>query len=383
MNNVAKKAPHGKEKQKISFAGVRSISLQSFSSLFLRFSVKDQTFFAKRLSFLIKAGVPISESMHIIRSQARTRVKKKVFESVAKDVSSGQYLSTSLGKHKKLFGDFAINIIRVGEQGGVLSDNLAYLAEELRKKHELRRKIIGALVYPVFISIATLGVTSLLTVYIFPKLMPIFTSLHVDLPITTRALIWVAWYLQAWGLLTLGLLIVAVIALFIIRSRVTSVRFFFDRMLLSIPIAGSVARRYNLTNFTRTLGLLLRSGIRLSDALGITASTMNNLAYRESAERISKSIIKGESMSRALERERALMPDMLTHMVMIGEKTGHLSNTLTYLAELYEGEVEELTKSLSSSIEPALMIVMGILVGLIAVSVITPIYSITQHLSPK
>ena len=355
----------------------------SFSALFVRFSVREQTLFAKRLSFLIKAGVPVSESMHVIREQSRSRGKKRVYEAVARDVSSGQYLATSLGKHGRLFSEFAVNLIRVGEQGGVLSQNLEYLADELQKKHELRRKVLGALVYPVFISIATLGVTSLLTVYIFPKLMPIFTSLHVQLPLTTRILIGVSAYLRSWGIVTLLGIIAAAIALYLVRAKVPSVRYALDRALLSTPVASALARRYNLTNFTRTLGLLLRSGVRLTEAVAITGETTANLAYRRSIERMAKAVIRGESLSNALKREKSLFPDMLSHMVAIGEKTGNLSTTLTYLAEMYEGEVEDLTKSLSSSIEPALMIVMGIIVGLVAVSVITPIYEITQHLNPK
>ena len=302
---------------------------QSFSTLFVRFSIKDQTLFAKRLSFLIKAGVPVSESMHMIRQQARSPGKQRVFGAIANDVTGGQYLSASLAKHRKHFGDFAINLIRVGEQGGVLSSNLAYLAEELQKKHELRRKVIGALVYPIFISIATLGVTSLLTVYIFPKLMPIFTSLHVDLPLTTRILIGVAAYLQHWGILTLLGLIAAGVALFVARAHLRPVRYFLDMALLYTPIVSSIARRYNLTNFCRTLGLLMRSGVRLSDAIVITTATTTNLVYKEAAERIGKAIMRGESMSKALEKEKKLFPDMLPHMVAIGEKTGNLSSTLT------------------------------------------------------
>ena len=374
--HLAKKAPPQQSR-------LKKPVFESFSARFVRFTIKDQTLFAKRLSFLIRAGVPVSESMHMISSQARSAGKKRVFGAIAKDVTGGQYLSTSLAKHRQHFGDFAVNLIRVGEQGGVLSSNLAYLAEELQKKHELRRKVIGALVYPIFISIATLGVTSLLTVYIFPKLMPIFTSLHVDLPLTTRVLIGVAAYLQKWGILTVLGLIAAGVALFVARAKLRPVRYWLDMALLYTPIVSSIARRYNLTNFCRTLGLLTRSGIRLSDAITITTATTSNLVYREASERMATSIMRGESLSKALEKESNLFPDMLSHMVAIGERTGNLSNTFTYLAEMYEGEVEELTKSLSSAIEPILMIVMGILVGLIAISVITPIYSITQHLSPK
>jgi type IV pilus assembly protein PilC len=362
----------------------KSLSLQSFSSLtYIRFSTKEQTLFAKRMSFLVKAGVPLVECLSLIRTQTKSKAKGLVYDSVIKDVSNGQYLSTSLGKHKRLFGEFAINLIRVGENSGILSQNLAYLADELQKKHELQKKVIGTLIYPVFITIATLGVTSILTVFIFPKLMPIFTSLHVELPLTTRIMIAVSAYLQHWGILTLiGLIIVIILFLFV-RSKFERVRTLADRVLLRIPLVGSIARSYNLTNFCRTTGLLLRSGITLTDALVITSETTKNRLYRNACAQLALQATRGEPVSRGLTARPDLYPDILSHMVAVGERTGNLSSTMTYLSELYEAEVEELTKTLSSSIEPVLMIVMGALVGLIAVSVITPIYSITQHLQPK
>lgn len=356
----------------------------SFSSLtFVRFSTKEQTLFAKRMSFLVKAGVPLIECLELIRLQTKATAKKNVYESIINDVSNGQYLSTSLGKFKRLFGDFAISLIRVGEESGILSQNLAYLADELQKKHELERKVIGTLVYPIFITVATLGVTAVLTAYIFPKLMPIFTSLHVELPLTTRMLIAASAYLRDWGIYTLLGLIILVAGLLAIRNRYESVRMWGDRALLRIPLAGTIARAYNLTNFCRTMGLLLRSGITLSGALEITGETTKNRVYRLACKEMTARVMSGDPVSRGLGERPHLYPDILTHMVAVGEKTGNLSTTLTYLGELYEAEVDELTKGLSSSIEPVLMVVMGLLVGLIAVSVITPIYSITQHLSPK
>lgn len=353
------------------------------NNLYVRFSIKERLFFAKRLSFLIKAGVPVLECLHLIRKQTKSKAKAKIFDSVIKDVSNGQQLSSSLAKFGGLFGEFSINIIRVGEMSGILSQNLAYLADELSKRHALQRKVIGTLVYPVFITVATLGITGMLTVFIFPKLMPIFTSLHVDLPLTTRVLIAISNFLSADWLW----LFIAIIALagawFFARRQFTGFQYFGDRTLLRVPLAGAVAQSYNLTNFCRTLGLLLRSGVHLTEAMAVTAQTTRNLVYRRAYERIAKNITKGETISRSLEKRRDIFPEMLGHMISIGETTGNLSGTLAYLAELYEGEVDELTKSLSSSIEPALMIVMGVLVGLIAVSVITPIYAITQHLQPK
>ena len=361
-----------------------TLSVVNFSGYsFIRFSTKEQTLFAKRMAFLVKAGVPLIECLHLIRGQTPSKTKKRVYDSIISDVANGQYLSTSLAKFKRFFGDFAINLIRVGEESGILSQNLAYLADELQKKHALQRKVLGALVYPIFITVATLGVTTVLTAYIFPKLMPIFTSLHVELPLTTRALIAISAYLRDWGLWTvfgLGLLITA---FFLIRNRFEQVRMFADRMLLKIPLAGNMTQSYNLTNFCRTLGLLLRSGLTLASALKITGETTKNRVYRAVCLDLSERIMRGEPISRGLASYPNLYPDMLTNMVAIGEKTGNLSTTLTYLGEMYESEVDDLTKGLSSSIEPVLMVVMGLIVGIIAVSVITPIYEITQHLSPR
>lgn len=353
------------------------------NSIFLHFSIKEQTLFAKRLSFLVKAGVPLIECLRLIRTQTKSHAKVRVYDAVINDIANGQFLATSLGKFKNLFGDFTINLIRVGEKSGILSQNLNYLADELTKKHALKRKVIGALIYPIFITVATLGVTSLLTVFIFPKIMPIFISLHVTLPLTTRMLLAVSAYLQAWGILTLVFCIVFMAVFLVVRSRIKRVGFWSDYLLLRIPLAGTITRSYNLANFCRTLGLLLTSGIHVAEALTITADTTRNVVYKQAYIRMVAGVTKGEQISRGLEREKNLFPDIVTHLISIGESTGNLIATLAYLSELYEGEVEEHTKSLSSSIEPILMIVMGLLVGLIAISVIAPIYGITQHLQPK
>lgn len=350
---------------------------------FTRFPLKEQTLFAKRLSFLIKAGVPMVSSLDLIRTQTKSKAKAHVFASLVADVSSGQNLATALSKHGRLFGDFSINLIRVGEASGNLSQNLAYLAIELQKKQALRRKVMGALLYPLFITVATLGVTGALTAYIFPKLMPIFTSLGVELPLITRVLITVSAFLRDDGVYTILGLIVLFIATYIIRRRFERFRYGMDAVILHVPLMGTIARSYNLANFCRTYGLLLRSGVSVVESMDITAQTQNNAVYRVALTQSAESTIRGESISRSLSRRSDIFPDLLLHMIAVGETTGNLEDSLQYLADMYEAEVEELTKSLSSSIEPALMVVMGALVGLIAVSVITPIYSITQHLQPK
>lgn len=351
------------------------------SILFLRFSIAEQVLFAKRLSFLVKAGVSILESMTMIRDQTKSKRKRRVFDAIIADITAGQYLSTSLAKFGHLFGEFTVNIIRIGEHAGVLSENLMYLAEELAKRQALQRKVQGALVYPIFITIATLGVTGLLIMFIFPKIMPIFISLNITLPLTTRILLAVSVYLEEWGLLTLFGVILGIIAFVVLRKVALPVRKATDWFLLKLPIAGNIARAYNSANFCRTLALNIHAGVNLVEALNITADVTKNILYKNAYKDFAAHVVKGERISASMMQYTKLFPDMLPHMILIGETTGTLSNTLTYLSDLYETEVDESTKNLSNSIEPILLMTMGILVGLIAVSVISPIYEVTKHLS--
>ncbi len=350
---------------------------------FGKLSLKEQAFFAKRLSFLIRAGVPLLDALHMIREQTKSKKQIKVLDKVLVDISNGQSLAGSLGKFKNVFGDFAINMIAVGEETGVLSENLAYLANELKKRQELKRKVIGALVYPIFITIATFGITALMTIYIFPKIMPIFTSLNVELPATTRFMIWLSDFLRNWGWLVLLLLIVFSISFVITLKRSNKISFVFDRNVLRLPLIGNMIQNYNLANISRTLGLLLNGGMTLSEALPITARSTGNLVYKYEFDKLSHVVARGEKISSHLAQDRKLFPDILAQIISVGERSGNLSETLGYLSDLYEAEVEDSTKNLSSLIEPVLMIFMGIIVGFVAISVITPIYSITQHLSPR
>ena len=343
-------------------------------------SIKEQTFFIKRLSFLIKAGIPILDSLHMIKDQTRRRGYVRILDTVIADVSSGQYLSTSLSKYKNMFGDFSINIISFGESTGILSENLEYLAEELKKKQALRKKVIGAFIYPVVVTLATLGITGFLMIYLFPKITPVFASLHMKLPLSTRIVIFLSNFVRNNGLTLIFSIIAFIIASIITLKKSKSFHFYFDKYILKIPAIGKIIKYYNLANSTRTMGLLLKSGITVSESLPITEKTSGNLVYKREFHNLSSTVNRGEKMSVYLSKERNLFPDVLAQIVSVGERSGNLSNSLIYLSELYEAEVDDFTKNLSSLIEPILMIFMGVLVGFIAISIITPIYGITQNL---
>lgn len=348
-----------------------------------KISIKEKALFAKRLSFLIKAGLPIFESLTILRDQAKSGARSKIFDQVLKDVANGRSLSESLAKFSHNFDEFAINLIKVGEESGTLNENLDYLAEEMKKKQALRRKILGAMVYPIFIIVATLGISTLLTIYIFPKIMPIFASLDVKLPLATRILIYTSSFLKDYGIyLALGFIGLIILFFFIIRTS-EKFKLFIHKVILRTPLLGLISKNYHLANFCRTLGILIKSDIRIVKAFTIASETSSNLVYRKELQIISKNLLKGDKITAHMKKNTRLFPDMLIHLIEVGEATGKLDESLIYLSELYEAEVDELTRNLSTVLEPALMIFMGIVVGFIAVSIISPIYEITQNLSPR
>ncbi len=358
--------------------GVHKLNKKPF---LLQFPIKEQILFAKRLSVLIQAGIPIMKALQMIKKQASTKNSIYIMSNLVEDVERGQFLSASMAKFKKLFGEFAVNIVRVGEVSGTLNENLNYLAEELKKEQELRRKIISALVYPVFIIIATLGVVILLTAYVFPKIMPIFQSFKFQLPWTTRTLIFISNTFVYYGLYVFLALAVLVLG-FILFMRKPRFKLWIHTNILRVPFLGPMLRNYQIANFTRTLGLLLKSDVRIVQALQIVASTTGNMAYQRGLYIMADNVTRGERLAAYMDKDVKMFPSMLAQMTAVGEATGNLTGTLMYLAEMYEDDLNDATKNLSASIEPVLMIFMGLLVGFIAISIITPIYGVTQNVHP-
>ena len=345
-----------------------------------RFTLKDRVSFAKRLSFLMSAGIPIVDGLHVLREQATSKGQARVLDLVLVDVTNGQSLSNTFAKFPKAFDEFSIHIIKIGESSGTLAQNLEYLADELKKAQLLRRKVVGAFIYPALITVATFGITAFLMLYLFPKIMPVFASLHTELPLPTRVVMALTVFLQHWGLVVVALLVVAAIGFSIALKRSKPFHKMFDRIVLKIPVVGTMIQFYNISNVSRTLSLLLKSGVKVSEALFITSDTTKNLVYKEECRNIAEVVSRGERVSSYLRKRPGTFTDVFAHLVAVGEESGTLSKTLSYLSEMYESEVEDFTKNLSTLIEPVLMILMGLLVGFIAISIITPIYSITQNL---
>lgn len=344
-----------------------------------KLSIKDQAGFAKRLAFLIRADVPIIDSLKMIKRQTKSAGRMKMFDQILGDVTNGQFLSSSLAKQNNSFGTFAINIIKVGEEGGILDQNLEYLADELKKRQELKKKILGAMVYPAFITLATVGVTTLITVFIFPKLMPIFQSVGGNLPLTTRILIAGSGFIaNYWYYLALGL-IASITGVVVAYKKNRAFNLLTSRVLIKVPIFGNLFQSYQMANLCRTFGTLLNCQISIISAANITADSTANLLYKREIFALAQEISKGRKISLHFEQSPHLFPDMVPQMVAIGETAGNLGQTLLYLSDHYESEVSDITKNLSNSLEPVLLIVMGMIVAFVAVSVISPIYELTAN----
>lgn len=353
-------------------------SIKKFlKSLLLRVPIQEQVIFSRHLAVMAKAGLPLIDSLKMIQKETKSKAMLKILDQLIKDVSNGQFLSASLAKFQDVFGDLFINIIRVGESAGILSENLNYLADELKKKQELKRKVIGALIYPAVVLVATFGITGLLTIFIFPKILPVFSSLNVPLPVTTKILIAISNLLTNYGPLIVAILAI-LLAIAFLLLRVKKIRFYFDYALLYVPIFGKIFRDVSLSNFCRTLGLTLKSGVKVVEAISITAGSIPNLAYKAQLVQAAEEVKKGETMASHFIKTKHLFPSIVSQMISVGETAGNLSETLLYLSEFYESEVGEATKNLSNVLEPALMVLMGVIVGFVAISIITPIYEVSR-----
>jgi type IV pilus assembly protein PilC len=341
-------------------------------------SIQEKINFARHLSLIIRAGLPIYEGLKILQKQPNKRTLKRVIDRIMADVNNGRFLSDSLENFRHIFGQFFINIIRVGEVSGNLAQNLLYLAEELKKSKDLESKIKSAMVYPVIILVLTIGVTAFLAFYILPKLLPILNGLNVELPLSTQILITSVNFIQQNGLWLLGGIVTVIFGFRFIHRKVMVIRYFFDWLIFFVPVIAPLVVAVNMVTMTRVLSMLLKSGIKIVEAIEITANTFDNLVYRKLLLRAEEEIRKGGQMATLLEQEPRYIPTIVSGMVQVGENTGNLEDNLMYISDYFNDEVESKLRNLTSFMEPILLLMMGLLVGYVAISIITPIYSMSQ-----
>lgn len=344
-----------------------------------RLGAKEQIVFMKRFAMMLQSGMPIIICLKLLEEESTKSSQKSLIAELLRRVASGASLSLALEARPDVWSQFVVTIVRVGESSGILADMLAYIAVELKKKNELRRQILGALLYPSIVILATLVITVFLLVVIFPKILPIFESLAAELPLSTKILIELSHLFSQYGIwIAMGIVIVCI--LYTIFRQYEQFRYWSDFLLLQIPISGRLLRYYNLANLCRTLGLLLQNEVRIMTAVTIISEATAHRVYRLALVTASVELATGKTFSSQLQKNPELYPSLLIQMIQAGELTGNLSSAFLYLSEMYESDIRDTTKNLTTVLEPVLMVGMGLCVGFIAISIITPIYGITQHL---
>ncbi len=328
--------------------------------------------FTKHLAIMLKSGVGLAESLETLSAQSKGKLGE-ILHYVKKDVESGMRLSDAFAKYPKVFNQYFLSMVKTGEESGNLADDLEQLSVKYAKDHDLVSKVKGALIYPaIILALAiTLGMT--ISLFVFPKLTNLFKSLKYQLPWYTRAMIGISNFLSAHGVIAVFLFILAILTI-VYLSRQQFAAPVVHRIYLHTPIIGEILHTFNMARFSMIFGSLLKSGIPISSALPVTANMIGNVVYREALLKAVPRVKAGEPFSSVID-ESTLFPPFTTKILVIGEQTGSLAEMLSYLSEYYEHELDMTLKNLSTVLEPALIISIGLVVLAIALSIITPIYN--------
>lgn len=329
--------------------------------------------FAKHLSLMIRAGLPIDEAVRVLAEQAQGSFRKAL-QSVLKAVESGRQLSEGFAQHPRVFSELFTATVRAGESSGTLEQSLDDLALQLTKSYELERKIRGAMIYPIIVLVAAGGIGIGLSLFVLPRVIGLFESITVDLPLSTRLLIGFSNFMAAHGPAAVVAFVAAIFGL-VQLLRFKPVRPFSHALLLRLPVFGKLAKDYNLAVFARTTGTMLKSGIAIGDAFEIASQTLRNASYKRALLKVRQGAETGAPATTVLERFPHLFPRITTRMLAVGERSGKFEETFQYLAEFYEDEVDTSSKNLATILEPVLLIVIGLTVAYIAIAIISPIYN--------
>jgi len=358
---------------------LKSMSAASFSGLQAKLfgvSQDDIVNFTRQLATMINAGLPLATALAILQDQTKPAMQTLVTK-ILKDIESGQTFAEALAEHPKVFSRVYIQLVRAGELGGVLDQVLDRLAETLEKQKDFREKTKGAMIYPVIVLIAMVVVAFIMMVFVMPKMTQMYQDFDAELPLPTRLLIALSDFSANywWALLLMG-----GGGGFALRvwSQTEMGERKIDQWLMKIPLIGILRKKLILTEFARTLSLLLGSGVSLLEALDIVGRAVDSIAFREVFLGAKEEVEKGVSLSQALEVYE-VVPRILPQMVAVGEETGRIDEILLKLAEYYERESEYAVKNLTTAMEPIIMAILGVGVGVMIVAIIMPIYNLTNQ----
>ncbi|OGM31171.1 hypothetical protein A2803_01705 [Candidatus Woesebacteria bacterium RIFCSPHIGHO2_01_FULL_44_21] len=356
------------------------MKLNSQVQIFKHISFLDKALFTKHLAVMTKSGIPLAESVDSLEEQAKNPTFKKILAKVSADIQNGQSLYKSMARHPRVFDTTYLSLVQIGEESGQLEKNLEYLAANLKKSYEFRKKVVSASLYPMIVLVMAVVVGFGISYFVLPKLIDLFESLDVELPLTTKILLFIANTMKDYGIFIMAGVLLSII-LFRIFVNLPKVKIHWHRFLLGLPTIGSFMQSVQMTSMCRNIGVMLQSGLDISTTLETQKTATDNLVYKEYLASLQRGIEKGKSLKEQLESSKFhFVPSIATKMIAVGEKTGTLESAFSYLGDFFEDEVDNASKNLSSTLEPILLIGISLIVGFVALAVITPIYDFTSSI---
>jgi len=340
------------------------------------------TLFTRQLSTLQDAGLPIVQSLQILADMQRPGKFKSSLSGVTEEVQSGTQLSDAMSRFPKIWDKLYTNLVKAGESAGALDVILRRLAEFREKAERLKRKVIGALVYPAAVMTIAGAILTFIMVFIVPKFEQIFKELGVQLPGVTIALIDFSNFIGSWwGASLLLAFILAIIGIKMLRQTEKGGNFI-DRLMMKTPVFGNIIKKSSVARFTRTLGTLVTSGVGFLDALDITKSATPNIVVRNAIQAVRDSVKEGETINEPLRRS-GVFDDIVVNMIKVGEETGELDKMLIKIADNYDEEVDSAVAAMMSLLEPLLIVFMGGAVGFIVIALFMPLIKLIEQLGAQ
>ena len=350
--------------------------LSKFDTLFHRVSYKDLVIFSRQLATLVAARVPIIQGLRILQAQVSSKGLVSVIQSLIAGVESGQSLSLAMSRHPEVFGNVYISLVKSGEAAGTVSESLNYLADQLDKEYDLRSKVKAAVTYPGFVMSALLVVGVLMFKFVLPSLVEVLKEQEAELPVISK---WLIAFTDFFDVYWWVVLLIMFGTALLVRWYVVSPagRLMWDGLKVKLPVLGPVLKKIYMARFSRNLSTLVAGGIPIIQAIRIVADVVNNAVYREILLITAEQVTNGKSISESLAKFEEF-PPMVTQMVRVGEQTAELDTILTKLAGFYEREVDAQISTLSSLLEPIIMVILGCAVGLLVAGVLLPIYNLAS-----
>lgn len=356
--------------------GFQSDISEIFSSVFRRVSGKDVMLFTQDLATLLDAGLPVDRALSILVEVTEKDKFKEIIRDILKSVQGGSYLSEAMGKYPQVFSKFYVNMIRAGEAGGILEPVLVRLGIFLENSQDLKDYIISAMVYPVFLVFVGGASIIVLLTFVIPKFSIIFSDLGAAVPLATRILLGVSEFIRNYWWIMAGSL-AFLYYLFYKYSHTSEGRLRVDKQKIQLPVIGDLIKKIEVARFSRTLGTLIRSGVPILQALTLVKDIIGNRVIASSIDDVREKVQKGDRLAKPLSNT-GVFPSLAIQMITVGEETGRLDDMLLKVAENYEKVVRATIKRFISFLEPAMILIMGIIVGAIVISMLMAIFSINE-----